>query len=129
SEGLGDNGGVITEGRREHARAHQDARCPCPQRAQPRYGKRGMTVGVTPSLEMIADENRVKAALFSQNGKAQQLVGTELFRGRLVTQSEQSGSPSRTQAYRKVWCADGRVARCDELTPGVCRRRAPGRAR
>lgn len=44
-----------------------------------------MSVGVAPSLEMIADEDRVEAALFSQDRKAQELVGAELFRGCLVT--------------------------------------------
>lgn len=39
-----------------------------------------MAVGVTPSLKMVADENRVEAALLSLNRKSQQLVGSELFR-------------------------------------------------
>ena len=43
-----------------------------------------MAVGVPPPLEMIADENRVEAVLFSQNRKFQQLARAELFRRRLV---------------------------------------------
>ncbi len=78
--------GMITEGRRQHACAHDDPRCLGPERAKPRERKRRVSVGVPPRLKVIADENGIEAGFFRKTREGQKIARTELFRGRFVTE-------------------------------------------
>ena len=54
-----------------------------------------MSPGVPPRLKVIADPNRVQSERLGFDRESEQLVGTELLRGRLVTEFEHARFPFR----------------------------------
>ena len=98
AERLGHDRRVIAERRRQHARPHDDARGPRPQRAEPRQRERSVAAGVPPRLEMIADEHRLEADLLREAGKLEQLARSELLRRGFVAQSQHRFTPRRRRA-------------------------------
>src|SRR6188472_1585036 len=86
---------MIAECRCQHARAHDNPRRFCAERAKPRKGERRVSVGVAPGLEMIANENRIEAGLLGKTGEIEKFARSELFGRGFVSKSKHARGLSR----------------------------------
>ena len=85
---LRDHRRMVSEGRRQHAGPHHDPLRAGPQRSEPRQCGRCVPVRVFPRLKVIAHEHRIETGLFGEDREIQQFARPELFRRRLVSQSQ-----------------------------------------
>ena len=85
-------GGVVSEGRREHARSDEEARGARTEGAEPGERERGVSARVPPGLEVIADEDRVVPKALGQLAELEELARPELLGGRLVADAQHGRS-------------------------------------
>ena len=85
-EGLGDHGGVVPEGRRQHRGTQRDSFGALTDRGHPRQREGRVPTFVAPRLEMVAHRRTIHAVLLREHAEFDQFPRRELLRRRLVSQ-------------------------------------------
>src|SRR4029077_11805882 len=80
--GLRNDGWVVAERRRHHARSEARARRFRRHRSKPREGEGRVAARVAPGMEVVAYGNAVVAELLREHGVVEEPLGVELLRGR-----------------------------------------------
>src|SRR6185295_20242311 len=96
---------MVSEGRRQHAGADNDARRFRAERAQPGQRKRCVAVDMLPWLKVIADEDRIEPDFLSKTGEAQQRARRELLCRCLVSELDHRKSPGWRRSMPRPWYA------------------------
>ena len=107
-ERLGHDRRVVPERGREDAGPERDPGRRGRRRAQPDEGVRGMAVGVSPGLEVVAGPHRVVAGAFGRDGEVEEAAGMELLGRRLVAEGQRGLRGRHRGLHGHDCCISGR---------------------
>jgi hypothetical protein len=87
-ESLRHDGGVISKGRSHNRGAERNALGPLSSCREPGHCKGRVPIGVTPRLEVVADEHALETVLFGGDSKIEQLPRAELLGRSLIAEAQ-----------------------------------------
>src|SRR5438309_11849011 len=121
AECVGDDRGVLAKSGCRDRGSESDASRSLADGGQPREGKGRMAVGVTPGLEMVADENRIESVGLGRDREIEQLARAELLSRSLVAEPQLWCGHYGRLKYRFQLNATPLIAAAATTTPSAIR--------